>query len=96
MNFHSLDLNLLVVFDALMRTRSVTLAGEKVGLSQSAASNALQRLRAAFDDPLFVRTPKGMEPSALAHQRAGPVRAARGERPRAGGRARPTSAAPWG
>jgi DNA-binding transcriptional LysR family regulator len=76
MNFHSLDLNLLVVFDALMRTRSVTLAGQKVGLSQSATSNALQRLRTAFNDPLLVRTPKGMEPSALARELEAPLRAA--------------------
>lgn len=76
MNFGSLDLNLLVLFDALMRTRSVTLAGERVGLSQSATSNALQRLRGAFDDPLFVRTPKGMEPSAMALELEAPVRAA--------------------
>jgi DNA-binding transcriptional LysR family regulator len=76
MNFHSLDLNLLVVFDALMRTRSVTLAGEKVGLSQSSTSNALQRLRTAFGDPLFVRTPKGMEPSALALELEAPLRSA--------------------
>ena len=66
MNFNKLDLNLLVIFDALMKTRSVTLAGEKVGLSQSATSNSLQRLREAFGDPLFVRTPTGMQPSALA------------------------------
>ncbi len=76
MNFGSLDLNLLVLFDALMRTRSVTQAGEKVGLSQSATSNALHRLRAAFDDPLFVRTPKGMEPSALALELEAPIRLA--------------------
>jgi len=47
-NFNSLDLNLLRVFDALMRTRSVTLASEKVGLSPSATSNSLQRLRDAL------------------------------------------------
>jgi DNA-binding transcriptional LysR family regulator len=63
---HQLDLNLLLTFDALMRTRSVTLAGERVGLTQSATSNALQRLREAFGDPLFVRTPAGMQPTALA------------------------------
>lgn len=76
MNFNSLDLNLLVVFDALMRTRSVTLAGEKVGLSQSSTSNALQRLRATFNDPLFVRTAKGMEPTGLALELEAPLRSA--------------------
>jgi DNA-binding transcriptional LysR family regulator len=74
MNFNTLDLNLLLVFDALMRTRSVTLAGEKVGLSQSATSNSLQRLRDALGDPLFVRTPRGMEPSALAMELEIPIR----------------------
>jgi DNA-binding transcriptional LysR family regulator len=76
MNFHSLDLNLLVVFDALMRARSVTQAGEKLGLSQSSTSNALQRLRTAFADPLFVRTPKGMEPTVLALELEMPMRTA--------------------
>ncbi|MBI2726514.1 MAG: LysR family transcriptional regulator [Polaromonas sp.] len=66
MNLNQLDLNLLLIFDAVMRTRSVTLAGERVGLSQSATSNCLQRLREAFGDPLFLRTPTGMQPSALA------------------------------
>jgi DNA-binding transcriptional LysR family regulator len=70
------DLNLLRVFDALMRTRNVTAAGEKIGLSQSATSYSLQRLRQAFKDPLFVRTPRGMEPSALALEMEQPVRAA--------------------
>ena len=74
MNFNSLDLNLLRVFDALMRTRSVTLAGEKVGLSQSATSNCLQRLRDALGDPLFIRIPKGMEPSPLAMELEIPIR----------------------
>ncbi|MES2911465.1 MAG: LysR family transcriptional regulator [Pseudomonadota bacterium] len=74
MNFNTLDLNLLQVFDALMRTRSVTLAGEKIGLSQSATSNSLQRLRDALGDPLFIRTPKGMEPSPLAMELEIPIR----------------------
>lgn len=76
MNFNKLDLNLLVIFDALMKTRSVTLAGERVGLSQSATSNSLQRLREAFNDPLFVRTPTGMQPSALAIEIEAEVRQA--------------------
>ena len=78
MNLNQLDLNLLLIFDALMQTRSVTLAGERVGLSQSAASNSLQRLRDAFGDPLFVRTPAGMQPSALALEMEGEIRAALG------------------
>jgi DNA-binding transcriptional LysR family regulator len=60
------DLNLLHVFDALMTERSVTRAGKQVGLSQSATSNALSRLRALFGDALFVKTPAGMIPTPRA------------------------------
>ena len=74
MNFNSLDLNLLLVFDALMRTRNVTRAGERIGLSQSATSNSLQRLRDSVGDPLFLRTRTGMEPTALAMELEFPVR----------------------
>lgn len=52
----SLDLNLLVVLDALLRERSVTRAAKRVGLSQSATSHALARLRAQFSDPLLIRS----------------------------------------
>jgi DNA-binding transcriptional LysR family regulator len=75
-NLKTFDLNLMLVFDALMRTRNVTLAGENIGLSQSATSNALNRLREAFNDPLFVRTPKGMVPTPLAEELAPSVEAA--------------------
>jgi DNA-binding transcriptional LysR family regulator len=62
----SFDLNLLVLFDALYRQRKLSEAAAAVGLSQPAASQALSRLREAFDDPLFVRRGVGMEPSAMA------------------------------
>jgi len=55
-----LDLNLLRVFDALIETRSATRAGERLGLSQSAISHALGRLRSALQDDLFVRGSDGM------------------------------------
>lgn len=55
MNFRSFDLNLLRVLDALLMTGSTTQAGERIGLSQPAVSSALNRLRHALDDPLFVR-----------------------------------------
>jgi DNA-binding transcriptional LysR family regulator len=71
-----LDLNLLRVFEALWAERHVTRAAARLGLTQSAASNALGRLRAAFKDDLFQRTPTGMEPTALARELAGPVGAA--------------------
>jgi DNA-binding transcriptional LysR family regulator len=59
-----LDLNLLVVFDALLREKNVTRAGKSLGLSQSAISHSLTRLRAYFDDPLFVKTHRGISPTA--------------------------------
>ncbi len=71
-----LDLNLLRVFDAIATEGSVTVAGERIGLSQPAMSNALSRLRQLFDDPLFVRTPRGMRPTPFAQQLALPVREA--------------------
>ncbi len=63
---HQVDLNLLVVFQALMQEGSVTRAGYKLNLSQSAVSAALGRLRKLFDDPLFERTRAGMTPTAKA------------------------------
>jgi DNA-binding transcriptional LysR family regulator len=67
------DLNLLTAFDALWSERSVTRAARRVGLTQSALSHALQRLRAQLDDPLFQPTPGGMMPTARAQALAGPV-----------------------
>lgn len=78
MNLRRLDLNLLVVFDALMTDRNVTRAGERVGLSQPAMSNALSRLRAFFKDDLFVRGPEGMRPTPRAIELAPGVHAALG------------------
>jgi DNA-binding transcriptional LysR family regulator len=55
-----LDLNLLVAFDALAREQNVTRAAERLGVTQSAVSHALRRLRTLFGDPLFVRGSGGM------------------------------------
>ncbi len=63
---NTLDLNLLRVFDALMDERSVLRAGQRIGLSQSAVSHSLARLRELLDDELFVRTASGMQPTARA------------------------------
>jgi DNA-binding transcriptional LysR family regulator len=63
MNRDNFDINLLRVFSALFSEQNVTRAAQKVGLAQSSMSNALSRLRYAFDDDLFVRTPKGMLPT---------------------------------
>ena len=76
MNMTELDLNLLRAFDAIASEGSVTVAGERIGLSQPAMSNALARLREIFGDPLFVRTPRGMRPTPFAQQLAQPVREA--------------------
>ena len=75
-NLRTVDLNLLVVFDALMAERNVTRAAERNGLSQPAVSKALNRLRYLFDDPLFVRHDRGMEPTARARELAGPIHGA--------------------
>ncbi|MHB8529181.1 MAG: LysR family transcriptional regulator [Caulobacteraceae bacterium] len=79
MNLSAFDLNLLVVFDALMQDRSVTRAGSRIGLSQPAVSHALNRLRNLLDDELFVRTPAGMAPTPRAEMLAQPVRDALSE-----------------
>jgi DNA-binding transcriptional LysR family regulator len=65
-NIENLDLNLLVVFQALMTERSVTKAAARVNLSQPAVSNALARLRVHFGDRLFVRGRKVMVPTPRA------------------------------
>jgi DNA-binding transcriptional LysR family regulator len=74
MNFAAFDLNLLRTFDALMRERSVTRAGEAVGLSQPAVSAALNRLRHLLDDQLFIRRGNDMVPTPRAEALAGAVR----------------------
>jgi DNA-binding transcriptional LysR family regulator len=70
------DLNLLLMFDAILRERSVTKAGERLGLSQPAMSHSLNRLRWLLKDQLFVRTPEGMMPTPRAEELAQPVRRA--------------------
>jgi DNA-binding transcriptional LysR family regulator len=75
-NLRSVDLNLLVVFDALITERNVTRAAARNGLSQPAVSKALNRLRYLFDDPLFVRRDRAMEPTARALELAGPIHGA--------------------
>ena len=68
MSLRKIDLNLLVVLDALIEERSVCKAALRIGLSQSATSHALGRLRAILEDDLLVRTASGMEPTARAMQ----------------------------
>jgi LysR family transcriptional activator of mexEF-oprN operon len=65
-NFAGVDLNLLVVFAVLMREQSTTRASERLFLSQSAVSHSLRRLRALFEDELFVRSSQGLTPTPRA------------------------------
>jgi DNA-binding transcriptional LysR family regulator len=70
------DLNLLLALDVLLEERSATRAAGRLGVTQSAVSRMLARLRAAFHDPLFVRTTRGLAPTRRALELAGPLRAA--------------------
>jgi LysR family transcriptional activator of mexEF-oprN operon len=62
------DINLLVVFETMMHERNVSRVGEKLFLGQPTISGALGRLRALFDDPLFIRSGRVMEPTARAEE----------------------------
>lgn len=75
-SFANIDLNLLVVFDAIVQDGSLTRAGRRLGLSQPATSHALGRLRHMLHDELFIRSPDGMQPTPRAVQMAEPVREA--------------------
>jgi len=63
-----LDGGLLLVFRELLRTRRAGAAAQRLGLSPSAISHALNRLRDLFDDPLFIRRPHGFEPTRRAEE----------------------------
>ena len=65
-DLHRIDLNLLVVFEALMETRSVTATAEQIGRTQSAVSHSLARLRDQLGDPLLIRIGGKMQPSPFA------------------------------
>lgn len=75
-NLRGVDLNLLVVFDALMAERHVTRAAQHNGLSQPAMSKALNRLRYLLGDRLFERRDGRMEPTARALELSGPIHSA--------------------
>ncbi len=66
LNLRTFDLNLLRVFEAIYHSRNVSRSAAKLGMSQPAVSNALNRLRDQLDDPLFIRTTRGMEPTPKA------------------------------
>jgi DNA-binding transcriptional LysR family regulator len=67
------DLNLLVLFDVVLEERHVGRAAERLRLSASAVSHGLGRLRRLLNDPLFLRTPKGVVPTARATELAEPI-----------------------
>lgn len=71
-----LDLNLFVVFESIYEKRNLTRAAEALFITQPAVSNALARMRKAFDDPLFVSTSSGMVPTPLTENIIGRVREA--------------------
>ena len=79
MRYKNLDLNLLVAFDTLMETRSVTQAAQRLRLSQPAVSAALDRLRDYFGDPLFVPNGKRMMPTPTADGMSSIVKGLLGE-----------------
>lgn len=68
-----MDLNLLVLFDAVLKERHVARAAKRLHLSASAVSHGVRRLRSVFNDPLFLKHPKGVVPTARALAMAAPV-----------------------
>ena len=78
MNIKDLDLNLLRLFDAVWRTRSVSLAAQQLGMSQPAASQGLARLRSMLGDALFERSGSGVRPTPRADRLAQAVQTALG------------------
>jgi DNA-binding transcriptional LysR family regulator len=75
-HIRGIDLNLLVVLDAIITEGGITRAAGKLNLTQPAISHALGRLRILFDDPLFVRDGRTMRATPMARSLAGPVRRA--------------------
>jgi DNA-binding transcriptional LysR family regulator len=73
-NIRTVDLNLLVVFDALFDERSVTRAADRLAVTQPTVSGLLKRLRQTFTDQLFLRTSHGILPTPRAEALAGPVK----------------------
>ncbi|NAX46441.1 transcriptional regulator LeuO [Photobacterium halotolerans] len=76
LSLRNVDLNLLTVFDAVMQEQNITRAAHNLGMSQPAVSNAVARLKATFDDELFIRHGRGIQPTTRAKQLFGPVRQA--------------------
>ena len=73
MNLSRIDLNLLLVFTSIYNEKTITKAAEKLNLSQSAVSNALNRLRYTLDDDLFFRSSDMMKPTKKAEDLIYPI-----------------------
>lgn len=76
MNLRQIDLNLLVIFEAIYSSGNISHAAKSLGMSQPTISNALTRLRDTVGDSLFTRAGRGVEPTPKAIQMIGPVREA--------------------
>src|SRR5215510_5184794 len=74
LDIRGIDLNLLIVLDALLDERSVTRAAARLGYTQPTISGMLKRLRDLFGDPLFVRTQRGLLPTPHAQALAAPLK----------------------
>lgn len=72
----NLDVTLLALFECIRRTRNLSAAGQQMGMSQPAVSRSVARLRAMYGDELFIRRPRGVEPTPFAESLAVPVAAA--------------------
>src|SRR5215475_16012336 len=72
-NLSRVDLNLLVVFSVVLEVRHVGQAADRLNLTPSAVSHALGRLRDLLNDPLFLRTPRGVAPTTRALELEKPV-----------------------
>ncbi|MBI1203785.1 MAG: LysR family transcriptional regulator [Rhodopseudomonas sp.] len=77
-NLKNIDLNLLVIFEAIYATANISRAAERLGMSQPAVSHSLARLREQLDDQLFVRAQNGVQPTIKARELIGPAREALG------------------
>ncbi|KAB2967331.1 LysR family transcriptional regulator [Zoogloea sp.] len=73
MDLKNFDLNLLLVFDQMLKERKVSAVADTLGVTQPAISRSLKRLRALLGDELFYRTANGMEPTSYARHLAEPV-----------------------
>jgi DNA-binding transcriptional LysR family regulator len=74
MNLHEEDLNLLIVYEAMLETRSVSKASARLGMSQPSMSHMLAKMRKSFDDPMFIRVKNEMQPTPRALAMAAPVK----------------------